>query len=240
MAGHSKWANIKHKKGRADAAKGKIFSRLAKEIISAVKEGGIDPKGNTRLRLALQKAKDANMPNENIERNIKKASSNDQSNYDEVTYELYGHGGVGIIVEGMTDNRNRFASEIRIATNKRGGTVATPGAVQFNFDRKGVIQIEKGELDEDKVFAEAIECGAEDFDQDGELFMVITAPDELYQVKEALLAKSIPSIEAAITMIPKVFVDCDTEASKSNQALIEWLEGIEDVDLVYHNMNSSE
>ncbi len=240
MAGHSKWANIKHKKGRADAAKGKIFSRLAKEIISAVKEGGIDPKGNTRLRLALQKAKDANMPNENIERNIKKASSNDQSNYDEVTYELYGHGGVGIIVEGMTDNRNRFASEIRIATNKRGGTVATPGAVQFNFDRKGVIQIEKGELDEDKVFAEAIECGAEDFDQDGELFMVITAPDELYKVKEALLAKSIPSIEAAITMIPKVFVDCDAEASKSNQALIEWLEGIEDVDLVYHNMNPSE
>jgi len=172
MAGHSKWANIKHKKGRADAAKGKIFSRLAKEIISAVKEGGSDSKSNTRLRLALQKAKDANMPNENIERNIKKASSKDQSNYDEVTYELYGHGGVGIIVEGMTDNRNRFASEIRIATNKRGGTVATPGAVQFNFDRKGVIQIEKGELDEDKVFAEAIECGAEDFDQDGELFMV--------------------------------------------------------------------
>ncbi len=240
MAGHSKWANIKHKKGRADAAKGKIFSRLAKEIISAVKEGGTDPKGNTRLRLALQKAKDANMPNENIERNIKKASSKDQSNYDEITYELYGHGGVGIIVEGMTDNRNRFASEIRIATNKRGGTVGTPGAVQFNFDRKGVIQIEKGELDEDKVFAEAIECGAEDFDQEGELFMVITAPEELYQVKEALLAKSIPSIESAITMIPKIFIDCDAEASKSNHALIEWLESIEDVDLVYHNMNHTE
>ncbi len=240
MAGHSKWANIKHKKGRADAAKGKIFSRLAKEIISAVKEGGSDSKSNTRLRLALQKAKDANMPNENIERNIKKASSKDQSNYDEVTYELYGHGGVGIIVEGMTDNRNRFASEIRIATNKRGGTVATPGAVQFNFDRKGVIQIEKGELDEDKVFAEAIECGAEDFDQDGELFMVITAPDELYQVKEALLAKSIPSVESAITMIPKVFVDCDSEISKSNHALVEWIESIEDVDLVYHNMNHAE
>ncbi|MCH9634451.1 MAG: putative transcriptional regulatory protein [Chlamydiae bacterium] len=238
MAGHSKWANIKHRKGRADAAKGKIFSRLAKEIISAVKEGGSDPKGNTRLRLAIQKAKEANMPNENVDRNIKKASSKDQSNYDEVTYELYGHGGIGILVDGMTDNRNRFSSEIRIATNKRGGTIATPGSVQFNFDRKGIIQIEKKELDEEAVFAAAIDCGAEDFDQAEELFMVITAPEKLYEVKEALASKDLNALEASITMIPKHFVDCDEETAKSNQALIDWLEDIEDVDLVYHNMNS--
>lgn len=241
MAGHSKWANIKHKKGKADAAKGKIFSRIAKEIISAVKEGGnSDPKSNPRLRLALQKAKAANMPNENIERNIKKAGSKDQSNYDDVTYELYGHGGVGLIIEGMTDNRNRFSSEIRIATNKRGGTIATPGSVQFNFDRKGIIQVEKNDLEEDAVFTAALDSGAEDFELADELFMVITAPDELYQVKEGLESKGIPSVEANIVMIPKTLIDCDPETAQSNQGLIDWLNEIEDVDSVYHNMNASE
>ncbi len=238
MAGHSKWANIKHKKGRADAVKGKVFSRIAKEIISAVKEGGPDPKSNPRLRLAVQKAKAVNMPNENVERNIKKASSKDQSNYDEVTYELYGHGGVGIIVEGMTDNRNRFASEIRIATNKRGGTIATPGAVTFNFDQKGILQLEKKELSEEKLFNAALDCGAEDFDQTEDLFIIVTAPDALYQVKEALEQKGIDSKEASITMIPKSSIDCDNEIYSSNEALIEWLESIEDVDQVYHNMNA--
>lgn len=238
MAGHSKWANIKHRKGRADAAKGKIFSRIAKEIISAVKEGGDNPKSNSRLRLAIQKAKAANMPNDNVERNIKKANSKDQTSYDEITYELYGHGGVGLIVEGMTDNRNRFASDIRIATNKRGGTVATPGAVTFNFDRKGVIQIEKNDLDEETVFQAALDAGAEDFDQADEYFMVTTAPEKLYEVKDALEEKSIPSVEANITMIPKTFIDCDEETTKANEALIEWLEGIDDVDTVTHNMNT--
>ena len=143
MAGHSKWANIKHRKGRADAKKGKIFSRIAKEIISAVKLGGADHKANPRLRLALVKAREANVPNDIIERNIKKASSADQADFTEMTYELYGHGGVGIIIDAMTDNKNRLASEMRIATNKRGGVIATPGAVAFNFDRKGVLQITK-------------------------------------------------------------------------------------------------
>ena len=137
MAGHSKWANIKHKKERADSKKGKIFSRITKEIISAVKQGGPDPKSNAKLRLVLQKAKAANLPGENIERNIKKATSQDQADFFEITYELYGHGGVGIIVEAMTDNKNRTASDMRIATNKRGGSVASPGSVAFNFDRKG-------------------------------------------------------------------------------------------------------
>src|SRR5262249_30252154 len=153
-----------HRKGKADAKKGKIFSRVAKEIISATKLGGPDPKSNPRLRIALQKARDVNMPNENIERNIKKASSADQADYQEMTYELYGHGGVGLIVDVMTDNKNRIASEMRIATNKRGGTIASPGAVAFNFDRKGVIQVAKKNALEDELFLAATEGGAEDFE----------------------------------------------------------------------------
>ena len=141
MAGHSKWANIKHKKERADAKKGKVFSRIIKGLISAVKQGGPDPKSNAKLRAAIQKAKAANLPADNIERNIKKASNVDQSDYTEMTYEIYGHGGVGIIVLAMTDNKNRTASDMRIATNKKGGAIASPGSVMFNFDKKGVIQI---------------------------------------------------------------------------------------------------
>jgi YebC/PmpR family DNA-binding regulatory protein len=152
MAGHSKWANIKHRKDRADKQKGKIFSRISKEIITAVKLGGSDPKNNPRLRIVLQKAKENNVPNDNVDRNIKKGLSQDQANYEDVSYELYGHGGIGIIVEGMTDNRNRFASEMRIATNKRGGHFANPGAVAFNFDRKGILLIKKDDLSEEKLF----------------------------------------------------------------------------------------
>jgi len=238
MAGHSKWANIKHKKDRADKAKGKIFSRIAKEIISAVKLGGPDVKANSRLRLALLKAKAANMPNDNIERNITKASSKDQSNYDELTYELYGHGGVGLIVEGMTDNRNRFSSDIRIATNKRGGTVATQGAVAFNFDRKGIIQIEKDDIEEDAIFTAAIDSGAEDFDQEDHLYIVITAPEDLFEVSEKLEAKSYKCVESAITMIPKSLIEPSDEDKEKNLALIAWLEDIDDIDMVYHNMDA--
>lgn len=236
MAGHSKWANIKHKKDRADKAKGKIFSRIAKEIISAVKVGGPDPQTNSRLRLAIQKAKAANMPNDNIERNVSKASSKDQSNYDEVTYEMYGHGGVGLIIEGMTDNRNRFSSDIRIATNKRGGTVASPGSVAFNFDKKGIIQIEKKGIEEDKIFSAALECGAEDFESEEELYIVITAPENLFEVKEKLDEQSFISVESTISMIPKNCVSCSEEDKEKNLALISWLEDIEDIDMVYHNM----
>ena len=174
MAGHSKWANIKHKKERADSKKGKVFSRMAKEIISSVKLGGADPENNPRLRLALQKARASNVPNDVIERNIKKASSTDTADYVELTYELYGHGGVGIICDAMTDNVNRLASEMRIATNKRGGSLAKPGAVSFNFDRKGVIQIAKTKVDEEKLFNDALDAGAEEFEGEEENFVIIT------------------------------------------------------------------
>ena len=237
MAGHSKWANIKHKKERADAKKGKVFSRIAKEIISAVKVGGgPDPKGNPRLRLVLQKARIANVPNEIIERNIKKASSIDQADYHEMTYELYGYGGVGIIVDVMTDNKNRFASEMRIATNKRGGTIAAPGAVAFNFDRKGVIQISKKHAVEDELFLAATEAGAEEFEATDDMYVITTDPTSLYTVKDAINHLGFQCDEASLEMIPKVMIECDPEDAKANLALIEWLENLEDVDAIYHNM----
>lgn len=235
MAGHSKWANIKHRKERADKAKGKIFTRITKELITAVRQGGSDPKTNTRLRLALQKAKAANLPNDNIERNIKKASSADQSDYHEITYELYGHGGVGIVVDAMTDNRNRFATDMRIATNKKGGNIANPGAVTFNFDRKGIIQVPKGAAVEDDLFLLATEAGAEDFETTDESYVITTAPEALYQVKDLINEKGIPC-EAEIDMLPKTFIECDPETLKANLELIEWLEDLDDVDAVYHNM----
>ncbi len=236
MAGHSKWANIKYRKEKSDRQKGKAFSRLAKEIITAVKIGGADPKSNPRLRLAIQKARTANMPSDNIERNIKKALGSDQADYQEVTYELYGYGGVGIIVEVMTDNKNRTASEMRIATNKCGGTIAAPGSVAFNFDKKGVIQVNKKSIEEEKLFALAIEAGADDFEGADETFMVLTAPTALYLIKEKLDELGVVSDEAEIEMIPKNTINCDEEAKTANLALIEWLENLEDVDAVYHNM----
>ncbi len=241
MAGHSKWANIKHRKGRADAKKGKIFSRCAKEIISAVKVGGgPDPKSNPRLRLALQKARENNVSNDIIDRNIKKASSTDQADFSDMSYEFYGYGGVGIIVEGMTDNKNRAASEMRIATNKRGGVIANPGAVSFNFDRKGVIEVTKKDIEEDALFLAATEAGAEDFEAGEEMYIVTTDPTSLIQVKEAIEKLGVKCDSAEIEMIPKVWIECNAEDAKANIALIEWLENIEDVDEVYHNMKIPE
>ena len=240
MAGHSKWANIKHRKDRADKKKGKIFSRIAKEIISATKLGGSDFKTNPRLRLALQKARAVNMPNENIERNIKKASSLDQADFHELTYELYGHGGVGIIADVMTDNKNRISSDMRIATNKKGGTIANPGAVTFNFDCKGIIRIDKQHAIEEELFLAASEAGAEDFEVTDDFFVITTDPTALYQVKEAINNLGFTCNEAELDMIPKNYVECSEEIMKDNLALIEWLEDLEDVDAVYHNMKLPE
>ena len=238
MAGHSKWANIKHRKGKADAAKGKIFSRLAKEIISAVRQSGPDPKTNSKLRIVITKAREANMPTDNIERNIKKASSADQADYIEMTYELYGHGGVGIIADVMTDNKNRISSDMRIATNKRGGVVANPGAVAFNFDRKGVIQVPKKDIEEDDLFLLVTEAGADDFEVTDDSYIVLTSPESFDSVKEKIALAKIPIENAEIDMIPKNYVECDPETQAANLALIEWLENIDDVDAVYHNMKT--
>jgi len=236
MAGHSKWANIRHKKAKADAARGKIFSRIAKEIISAVKQGGADPKSNPKLRLVLQKAKAQNVPNDNIDRNIKKAMSADQADFTEMTYELYGHGGVGIICDVMTDNKNRISSDMKIATNKRGGTIAEPGSVAFNFDRKGVIRLSKEHAVEDELFMAATEAGAEDFIAEEDGYTIITSPTDLMKVKDEVEKLGFKCDEEALEMIPKTTIEVDEETGKANLALIEWLEELDDVDAVYHNM----
>ncbi len=236
MAGHSKWANTKHRKERADKKKGKIFSRIIKEIMSAVRQGGPDPKSNTKLRAAIQKAKEANVPNENVERNIKKASSGDQGDYTEMSYELYGYGGVGLIADVMTDNKNRISSDMRIATNKCGGTVATPGAVAYNFERKGQMTLPKSSMAEDELFLLATEAGADDFQVTDEGYVILTTVEAFTQVKESLEKQGIRFEESGLAMVPKTWVEVSDADADLNIALIEWLENLDDVDAVYHNM----
>ncbi|MCH9620939.1 MAG: putative transcriptional regulatory protein [Chlamydiia bacterium] len=238
MAGHSKWANIKHKKARADAKRGKAFSTVTKEIIVAVKQGGPDPKMNPQLRLAISKAKAINLPNENIQRNIKKAESKDQSNFDEVTYEVYGAGGVGIICRGLTDNKNRTASDMRIATNKRGGTIATPGSVLFNFDKLGVMQITKEGTDFDKLFEDAIEAGALDINDEEDVYIITTNPEDLFKVKEELEAKKYTVNDPSQELVPKTLIECSPEDKEKNEALIDFIEDLDDIDQVFSNIQS--
>lgn len=207
-----------------------------KEIISAVKQGGSDPKTNSKLRTAIQKAKDANLPNENVERNIKKAASSDTQDYSSMTYELYGYGGVGLIVDIMTDNKNRISSDIRIATNKCGGTIATPGSVAYNFDRKGLIKVAKTSANEEELFLLVSEQGADDFSTEDESY-VVTTPMEAYTlVKEAIQKAGVKVEEAELAMVPKSLVEVNDQDADANIALIEWLENLDDVDAVYHNM----
>ncbi len=232
MAGHSKWANIKHKKERSDKKKGKLFSRIAKEIISAVREGGADTKANSKLKLVVQKAKAANLPNDVIERNIKKATSKDQNDFTEMTYELYGYGGVGLIVDIMSDNKNRVSSDIRIATNKCGGNVATQGAVSFNFSRKGIIKIEKALALEDELFMQATDLGAEDFGVLDDMYIITTKVEDLHKINSEINLKS----ECTLEMIPKTLVECSDEDIDKNIKLIEYLENLDDVDAIYYNM----
>lgn len=236
MAGHSKWANIKHRKERADKKKGKLFSRVTKEIISAVRQGGADVKSNTKLKAAILKAKEVNLPNDNIERNIKKASSGSQGDYSEVSYELYGYGGVGIIAEGMTDNKNRISSDMRIATNKCGGTIASPGSVSYNFDRKGLIKVAKKAIEEMPLFERVTEAGAENFETEDDSYVITTPMESFIAVKEALAASSIPMEEAELAMVPKLLVEVSDADADLNITLIEWLENLDDIDAVYHNM----
>ena len=236
MAGHSKWANIKHRKERSDKKKGKIFSRVMKEIISAVKQGGPDIKTNSKLKTAVQKAKDANLPNDSVERNIKKAAGSDTQDYTSMTYELYGYGGVGLIADIMTDNKNRISSDIRIATNKCGGTVATPGAVAYNFDRKGVIKVVKSTANEDELFMLVSEQGADDFAVEDESYVITTPVEAFISVKDAVEKSGAKIEEAELAMVPKTWVEVNDTDADSNIALIEWLENLDDVDAVYHNM----
>ena len=209
MSGHSKFANIAHKKAANDAAKGKIFTRLGKEIMVAVKEGGPDVNNNSKLRQVVAKAKASNMPNDTIDRAIKKAASSDMTDYESVTYEGYGPNGTAIIVEALTDNRNRAASNIRNAFTKGGGNVGTPGCVSFMFDKKGQMIVAKEECDKDadELMMMALDAGAEDFNEEDDCYEITTAPDDFDAVNEALTNDGITFASAEVTMIPQTYVE---------------------------------
>ena len=237
MAGHSKWANIKHKQAKTDAQRGKIFTKLGREIAVAVKEGGSDPNTNPRLKDAIAKARANNMPNENIIRNIKRASGEDQSvNYESITYEGYGPNGVAIIVEALTDNRNRTASEMRYIFDRNGGSLGASGCVSWMFDRKGLIVIEnKEDLDEEELMMSAIEAGAEDVSDEADVFEIYTDPAEFSAVREAMENAGYTLASAEIAMIPKNTVQLSKEQAESVMKLIDMMEDNDDVQNVYHN-----
>ena len=239
MSGHSKFANIKHKKEKNDAAKGKIFTILGREIAVAVKEGGPDPANNSRLAQVIAKAKSNNMPNDTIDRGIKKAAGDTNSvNYKYITYEGYGPNGIAIIVDALTDNQNRTAANVRNAFTKGNGNVGTPGCVSFMFDKKGQMIVDKEEFegDSDELMMLALDAGAEDFSEEEDSFEVITAPEDFDSVLKALQDEGIPLVSAEVTMIPQNYVELSEEsAAKSLQKILDLLDEDDDVQAVYHN-----
>ena len=241
MSGHSKFANIKHKKEKNDAAKGKIFTILGREIAVAVKEGGPDPNNNFKLAQVIAKAKSNNMPNDTIERGIKKAAGDvGNVNYEYVTYEGYGPNGIAIIVDALTDNKNRTAANVRSAFTKGNGNIGTPGCVSFMFDKKGQIIIDKEEYeaDADELMMTALDAGAEDFSEEEDSYEILTDPDELENVKKALEDAGIPLASAEVTMLPQNYVELtDETAIKNLQKTLDLLDEDDDVQAVYHNWN---
>ena len=239
MSGHSKFANIKHKKEKNDAAKGKIFTIIGREIAVAVKEGGPDPANNSKLRDVIAKAKSNNMPNDTIERGIKKAAGDANAvNYVSITYEGYGPNGTAIIVDALTDNKNRTAANVKNAFTKGGGNVGTPGCVSFMFDKKGQIIIDKEEFegDADELMMTALDAGAEDFNEEEDSFEIVTNPDDFSVVREALEAAKVPMVSAEVTMIPQNWVEltADEDIKKMNR-ILDLLDEDDDVQNVYHN-----
>ena len=239
MSGHSKFANIKHKKEKNDAKKGKIFTVIGREIVIAVKEGGPDPNNNSKLRDVIAKAKANNMPNDTIDRGIKKAAGDSNAdNYERITYEGYGPSGVAIIVETLTDNKNRTAGNVRSHFTKGSGSIGTPGCVSFMFDRKGQISIDKEEceMDADDLMMIALDAGAEDFSEEEDSFEVLTDPDEFSAVREALEKEGIPMMEAEVAMIPQTYVELtDEQDIKNLQRTLDLLDDDDDVQYVWHN-----
>ncbi len=239
MSGHSKWANIKNKKEKTDAQKGKIFTKIGREIAIAVKEGGgADPANNSKLRDVIAKAKANNMPNDNISRSIKKAAGEGASvNYEEVVYEGYGPGNVAVIVEVVTDNRNRIAAEMRHIFSKSGGNLGASGSVAWMFDKKGLIVIERTALmDEDEIMMQALDAGAEDFVAQDDAFEVYTSPTDFSAVREALEDKGYAFLSAEVSMIPKNTVNVtDAETAQKVERFLEHMDDNDDVQEVYHN-----
>ncbi len=243
LSGHSKWATIKRKKGAADAKRGQLFSKLSRAIIMAAKEGGGDPESNATLATAVQKARDASMPKDNIERAIQRgAGSGDGEAYEAILYEGYGPGGVAIICNILTDNRNRAASDVRFIFTKNGGSLGTPGSVAWQFDRKGIILIDgDGDgIDEEALMELALEAGAEDIVEDGSQWQVTTEPTELMVVRQALDAAGIAYVSAELTMVPKTTVQPDEKEARQLLRLVDALEDNDDVQDVYANFDISE
>ena len=238
MSGHSKFANIKHKKEKNDAAKGKVFTIIGREIAVAVKEGGPDPDNNSRLRDVIAKAKANNMPNDTIERGIKKAAGDANAvNYESVTYEGYGPNGTAIIVDALTDNKNRTAANVRSAFTKGKGSLGTQGCVSYMFDKKGQIIIDKEEcdLDADDLMMMALDAGAEDFTEEEDSFIVLTDPDDFSVVREALEQEKIAMADAQVTMIPQTYVELTDEQDLYNiNKILSLLDEDDDVQEVYH------
>jgi YebC/PmpR family DNA-binding regulatory protein len=242
MSGHSKWSTIKHKKGAADAKRGKIFTRIIKEMTVAARMGGGDVDGNPRLRAAVAEAKASNMPKDNIDRAIKRGTGELEGvNYEELTYEGYGPGGVAVMVETMTDNTNRTTPEIRHAFEKCGGNMGTPGSVRFQFERKGYFAVEKSAATEDRLMEVALEAGADDLQTlDSEIFEIYTTPDAFEQVRAALEKNKVPTVEAKIGQIPANLVKLDDQKSKQMMRLLEMLDDQDDVQNVWTNFDIPE
>ena len=242
MSGHSKWNNIKRKKEKTDAAKAKIFTKMGREIAVVVKQGGPNPNENSKLKDVIAKAKAANVPNENIERIIKKAAGEgDANNYEELIYEGYGPGGVACVVETLTDNRNRTAGEMRHYFDKCGGNLGQAGSVLFMFDRKGQIVIEAEDLDEDTVMVDALEAGAEDFSAEDDVFEIITAPNDLGTVRDALEEKGYTFVSAEVAYIPQTMTSLTDEAMcEKMEKLIDMMDENEDVQSFWHNWQPEE
>ena len=238
MSGHSKWHNIQAKKGKTDAARGKIFTKIGREIAIAVREGGANPESNSKLKDIIAKAKANNMPNDNIQRSIKKAAGEGTgATYEEITYEGYAPGGVAIIAQIVTDNRNRTSSDVRHIFDKNGGSLGTPGSVSYMFDNKGVIVIEKEPgMDEDEVMMQALDAGAEDVKVDDDAFEVYTAPNDFSAVREKLEADGFAFLSADKQMVPQNTVSVeDPDTLNKIMKLLDMLEDNDDVSEVYHN-----
>ncbi|MBB6177398.1 YebC/PmpR family DNA-binding regulatory protein [Anoxybacillus tengchongensis] len=242
MAGHSKWKNIQRRKNAQDAKRGKLFMKLAKEIYVAAKMGGGDPTTNATLRLAIEKAKSANMPNENIERAIKKATGNQEhTHYEEIRYEGYGPGGVAVMVICLTDNKNRTASNVRVAFSKNGGNLGETGCVSYLFDRKGLIVIAREglDIDEDEMLLQAIEAGADEMETTEDSFEIYTSPEQFEQVKNTLATQGFVFATAEITMIPQTYTTLTGDDLTKMLKLIDMLEDDDDVQEIYHNLDES-
>ena len=239
MSGHSKWASIKHKKGAVDAKRGKLFTKLIREVTVAAREGGGDSDANPRLRLAIQRAKDANMPADNIERGIKKGTGELEGvSFENVSFEGYAPGGVAVIVEGLTDNKNRTTSEVRSIFTKRGGNMAGAGSVAFQFDKKGVFMVRRQDASEDELLNIALEAGAEDLTFDEDFFQIICAPQNFDKVRSGLTEKSVKVESGELSMVPKNEIKVeDKETARKALALVEDLEDNDDVQNVYTNFD---